>query len=148
MSSSVSPDYAGDLALRAAWDLLAHETAAQLVDVRTVAEWNFVGLPDLSSLAREPHRIEWQSYPSMQINPNFVADAAEQLQAAGAGPDTPVLFLCRSGARSRAAAVAMTRAGFHKAFNIAGGFEGDIDGEGHRGKINGWKATGLPWRQT
>jgi rhodanese-related sulfurtransferase len=99
-------------------------------------------------LAREPHRIEWQSYPSMQINPDFIADAAEQLQAAGAGPDTPVLFLCRSGARSRAAAVAMTRAGFHKAFNIAGGFEGDLDGEGHRGKINGWKATGLPWRQT
>jgi rhodanese-related sulfurtransferase len=148
MSSSVSPDYAGDLALRAAWDLLAQEPAAQLVDVRTVAEWNFVGLPDLSALAREAHRIEWQSYPSMQINPNFIADAAEQLQAAGAGPDTPVLFLCRSGARSRAAAVAMTRAGFHKAFNIAGGFEGDLDGEGHRGKINGWKATGLPWRQT
>jgi rhodanese-related sulfurtransferase len=148
MSSSVSLDYAGDLALRAAWDLLAHETGAQLVDVRTVAEWNFVGLPDLSALTRQAHRIEWQSYPSMQINPNFVADAIEQLQAAGAGPDTSVLFLCRSGARSRAAAVAMTRAGFHKAFNIAGGFEGDLDGEGHRGKINGWKATGLPWRQT
>ena len=148
MSSSASLDYAGDLELKAAWDLLASDPKAQLVDVRTVAEWNFVGLADLSPLAREPHRIEWQSYPSMQINPHFAADTAERLQAAGAGPDTPILFLCRSGARSRAAAVAMTRAGFRKAFNIAGGFEGDLDGEGHRGRISGWKATGLPWRQT
>jgi rhodanese-related sulfurtransferase len=122
MSSSVSPDYAGDLALRAAWDLLAQEPAAQLVDVRTVAEWNFVGLPDLSALAREAHRIEWQSYPSMQINPNFIADAAEQLQAAGAGPDTPVLFLCRSGARSRAAG---STAGKRQAF-LGGKLERDI----------------------
>jgi rhodanese-related sulfurtransferase len=84
----------------------------------------------------------------MQPNPNFVADAIEALQAAGAGPQTPVLFLCRSGARSRAAAMALTRAGFEKAFNIAGGFEGDLNGEGHRGQTNGWKAAGLPWRQT
>ncbi|HXS07930.1 MAG TPA: rhodanese-like domain-containing protein [Rhizomicrobium sp.] len=148
MSSSASHDYAGDLELGAAWDLLAKEAAAQLVDVRTVAEWNFVGLPDLSTLAREPHRIEWQSYPSMQINPHFVADATERLQAAGAGHETPLLFLCRSGARSRAAAVAMTRAGFQKAFNIAGGFEGALDEDGHRGTVDGWKAIGLPWRQT
>jgi rhodanese-related sulfurtransferase len=58
-----------------------------------------------------------------------------------------VLFLCRSGARSRAAAVALTGLGFAKAFNVAGGFEGDPDGERHRGNINGWKAAGLPWRQ-
>ena len=148
MSSSASPDYAGDLELTAAWALLASDPVAQLVDVRTVAEWSFVGLPDLSPLAREPHRVEWQGYPSMQINPNFVTDTAGRLEAAGAGPDTPILFLCRSGARSRAAAAAMTRAGFQKAFNIAGGFEGDIDDEGHRGRINGWKAIGLPWRQT
>jgi rhodanese-related sulfurtransferase len=148
MSAPASPDYAGDLGLKVAWDLLAGDAKAQLVDVRTVAEWNFVGLPDLSGLAREPHRIEWQSYPSMQINPNFVADTSERLQATGADAETPVLFLCRSGARSRAAAVAMTRAGFQKAFNIASGFEGDLDGEGHRGRLTGWKATGLPWRQT
>ena len=148
MSSSPSQDYAGDLDLPAAWDLLVREPKAQLVDVRTIAEWSFVGLPDLSSLSREPHRIEWQTYPSMQPNPNFVADASERLQATGAEPDTPVLFLCRSGARSRAAAVAMKRAGFRNAFNIAGGFEGDLDGEGHRGQVSGWKAAGLPWRQT
>jgi len=84
----------------------------------------------------------------MQPNPNFTADTIEALQAAGAGYETPILFLCRSGARSRAAAMAMTRAGFTKAFNIAGGFEGDLDKTGHRGLTNGWKAAGLPWRQT
>ena len=148
MSSSPSHDYAGDLNVGEAWDLLARDPKAQLVDVRTIAEWNFVGLPDLSRIERKVHCIEWQSYPAMQPNSNFVADAAEAVQAAGAASQTPILFLCRSGARSRAAAMAMTRAGFHKAFNIAGGFEGDLDGEGHRSNISGWKAAGLPWRQT
>ena len=148
MSSSPSHDYAGDLNVGEAWDLLARDPKAQLVDVRTIAEWNFVGLPDLSRIERKVHCIEWQSYPAMQPNSNFVADAAEAVQAAGAVSQTPILFLCRSGARSRAAAMAMTRAGFQKAFNIAGGFEGDLDGEGHRSNISGWKAAGLPWRQT
>jgi rhodanese-related sulfurtransferase len=148
MSSSPSHEYAGDLGIGEAWELLTRDPKVQLVDVRTVAEWNFVGLPDLTDLERRVHCIEWQGYPTMQPNPNFAADAAEALQAAGAGPETPILFLCRSGARSRAAAMAMTRAGFAKAFNIAGGFEGDPDDEGHRGLKNGWKAAGLPWRQT
>jgi len=148
MSSSPSHEYAGDLGISEAWDLLLQDPKVQLVDVRTVAEWNFVGLPDLSELERRTHCVEWQGYPAMQPNSNFTADAAEALQAAGAGPQTPILFLCRSGARSRAAAMAMTRAGFEKAFNIAGGFEGDLNGEGHRGLTNGWKAAGLPWRQT
>ena len=148
MSSSPSHEYAGDLGPVEAWDLMAHDPKAQLIDVRTVAEWNFVGLPDLSDLQRQTHCIEWQGYPTMQPNPNFIADATEALQASGAGPETPVLFLCRSGARSRAAAMAMTRAGFGKAFNVASGFEGDLNGEGHRSQANGWKAAGLPWRQT
>jgi rhodanese-related sulfurtransferase len=148
MSTSSSQEYAGDLGAAEAWGLLAQEPRAQLVDVRTVAEWNFVGLPDISTLARRVHRIEWQAYPTMQPNPNFVADAAEALHATGADPATPILFLCRSGARSRAAAMAMTRAGFEKAFNIAGGFEGDLDQDGHRGMVSGWKAAGLPWRQS
>jgi len=60
--------------------------------------------------------------------------------------DAAILFLCRSGARSRAAAIAMTELGFARCYNIAGGFEGDLDGERHRG-VGGWKAAGLPWRQ-
>jgi len=148
MSASQTSDYAGDLTVQEAWDLLAKNSKAQLFDVRTVAEWNFVGQPDLSSLGRAVHRIEWQSYPSMQLNANFVDEAVEKLAEAGADLSTPMLFLCRTGARSRAAAMAMTRAGYQNAFNIASGFEGEIDPAGHRGAVNGWKAAGLPWRQS
>jgi rhodanese-related sulfurtransferase len=147
-TSKFSPEYAGDLANEAAWALLKENPNAQLVDVRTVPEWSFVGGPDLSSVGRQVHRIEWQTYPSMAVNPDFVGRVSEALSHAGAGPDTPLLFLCRSGARSRAAAIAMTDAGFKLAYNVAGGFEGDMDEKRHRGSRNGWKAAGLPWGQT
>jgi len=148
MSASPSPDYAGDLSVQETWSLLEKDPKAQLIDVRTVAEWNFVGLPDLSALGRPVFRIEWQSFPSMQPNANFVADAMQALSSAGADTSTPVVFLCRSGARSRAAAMALTRAGYTQAFNIADGFEGAVDAHGHRGATDGWKAAGLPWRQS
>ena len=147
-TNNPSPDYAGDIDVQQAWDMLAAEPKAQLIDVRTAAEWTYVGLPDLAPLGREIHAIEWQSFPSGEINPDFARIAAEQMKLAGAGSDTPLLFLCRSGARSRAAAIAMTRAGFGHAYNIAGGFEGNLDGDRHRGNVNGWKASGLPWRQS
>jgi len=120
---------------------------AQLVDVRTMAEWNFVGLPDLTSLGRGVHCVEWQQFPTGAINPDFVAETSDAV-GAGAAKDAPILFICRSGGRSRSAAIAMTGAGYQKSFNVAGGFEGDLDGERHRGKKNGWKAAGLPWKQT
>jgi rhodanese-related sulfurtransferase len=145
MIPSTATEYAGDVTAQEAWDLLVKSPAAQLVDVRTTAEWAFVGLPDLSQLGRPVHRVEWQSFPSMAPNPDFVGDV---VAAVGTDKDVPVLFLCRSGARSRAAAIALTAAGYTKAFNIAGGFEGDIDLSRHRGKINGWKAQALPWAQT
>jgi rhodanese-related sulfurtransferase len=139
-------DYAGDISVADAWELLRSDPGAQIVDVRTTAEWNYVGLPDTSSLGRKVLTVEWQSFPSGAPNPGFVGETAQAL--GNISPDTPVLFLCRSGVRSRAAAIAMTRAGFTRAYNIAGGFEGDLDGERHRGKSNGWKASGLPWKQT
>lgn len=147
MVTSSSLNYAGDIDAAKAWDQLQSDPKAQLIDVRTVAEWNFVGLPDLADLARRVHCVEWQSFPGGGQNPGFTAEAAQALAAAGAGKSDPVLLLCRSGARSRAAAIALTAAGYEKALNVAGGFEGDVDGEGHRGNLNGWKASGLPWRQ-
>lgn len=146
--SASSPEYAGDIGAAEAWEKLTGDPKAQLVDVRTMAEWNFVGLPDLGRLGRRVHCIEWQSFPSMAPNPDFVQATEGALASAGADKDTPVLFLCRSGARSRAAAMAMTRAGYRKAFNIADGFEGDLDTERHRGHSSGWKAQGLPWKQS
>jgi rhodanese-related sulfurtransferase len=139
-------DYAGDIDPKEAWALLASNPGAQLVDVRTMAEWSFVGIPDLSSVGRQTICIEWQNFPDMGLNPHFVAET--QAAVRGATADTPLLFLCRSGARSRGAAIAMTRAGFSAAYNIAGGFEGDLDSARHRGSKNGWKAAGLPWKQS
>ena len=144
-SENLSSGYAGDLKPAAAWTLLGSDRAAQLVDVRTHAEWSFVGAPDLVGLGRKVHFVEWQEFPAMTPNPHFVAKAGAAL-----GPDknAPVLFLCRSGVRSRAAAQTMTAAGYARAYNIAGGFEGELDRERHRGSKNGWKAAGLPWIQT
>jgi rhodanese-related sulfurtransferase len=143
MASPSSLDYAGDIDAAEAWDRLRNDPAAQLLDVRTMAEWNFVGLPDLSSIGRRVHCVEWQSFPSGAQNPGFVAEAGQALN----NPGAQVMVICRSGARSRAAAIALTRAGFAQAFNIAGGFEGDADAQGHRGNVSGWKAGNLPWRQ-
>ena len=143
MSPLSSPEYAGDISVEEAWQRLISDPRTQLVDVRTMAEWNFVGLPDLSALGRQVHCIEWQGFPTGAHNPGFVTEASQALQ----DKDAPVLLLCRSGGRSRAAAIALTAAGFRQAFNIAGGFEGDTDAEGHRGTRNGWKAANLPWRQ-
>lgn len=148
MSPPSSHDYAGDVAAADAWAMLEREPRAQLIDVRTVAEWNFVGVPDLSALGRRAHCIEWQQFPSMAPNPDFVAEAVRAITESGAERGTPILLLCRSGARSRAAAMALARAGFTGAFNIADGFEGALDGAHHRGLASGWKAAGLPWKQS
>jgi rhodanese-related sulfurtransferase len=147
MVSSPSSNYAGEISPAQAWEKLKADPKAQLLDVRTLAEWNFVGLPDLSQLGRQTLCVEWQGFPGGTQNPAFAAEAAQALAAAGAGKSDPICLMCRSGARSRAAAIALTAAGFEQAFNVAEGFEGDVDREGHRGRANGWKAAGLPWRQ-
>jgi len=136
--------YAGDLSPQEAWDLLLSEPGAVLVDVRTEAEWRFVGVPDTSATGREPVLVEWVSYPDGERNEHFI----DQLHDAGLAPErgAPVLFLCRSGARSIGAASAATAAGIGPAYNILDGFEGPADDDGHRG-VQGWKASGLPWRQ-
>lgn len=139
--------YAGDISARDAWELLKSDPKAQLVDVRTAAEWSFVGIPDMSPLGRKAVLVEWQSFPAMARNREFEQMVAERLAAAGGNEDSPVFFLCRSGARSQAAAVVMTAAGFKKCFNIAGGFEGDLNSAKHRGQTSGWKFENLPWVQ-
>jgi len=117
---------------------------AILIDCRTRAEWYYVGLPDLETLAKKPALIEWQVFPSMQPNPEFVA----ALSGALADKEAPLLFICRSGARSAAAAKAMSAAGYSTCLNVADGFEGPLDAQAKRGAAGGWKAAGLPWRQT
>jgi rhodanese-related sulfurtransferase len=140
--------YAGDLEVEEAWALLKDRPDAQLLDVRSAAEWTYVGLPDLAPVNKSPLLVELQSFPGMAPNPRFVEMAQAALGKAGASQQSPVLCLCRSGARSRQAAIALTEAGYKAAYNIASGFEGDADEKRHRGRRNGWKKAGLPWVQS
>jgi rhodanese-related sulfurtransferase len=141
-----SAGYAGDINPKEVWDVLAREPGAQLVDVRTEAEWNFVGIPDLAARNRQAILIEWQRFPPGP-NPAFVQQVEAALKDANYPKGAPIFFLCRSGGRSRAAAIAMTAAGFGPCFNISEGFEGGLDASRHRGTSAGWKADGLPWVQ-
>lgn len=144
MTTTSGSGYAGDVTVQQAFEMASKEPDTVLVDVRSQPEWTFVGLPDLSASGKRTVCIEWQVYPGMASNADFMT----QLAAAVPNREAKVLFLCRSGARSRAAAAAATAAGYAQAFNIAGGFEGDLDDTGRRGRKNGWKSAGLPWRQS
>jgi rhodanese-related sulfurtransferase len=137
--------YAGDITPEQAWKLLSDNPDAVLVDVRTDAEWRFVGVPDLSSLGREVVFIEWNS-SNGQRNENFLTELQGRIPSATSGGERPVVFLCRSGNRSISAAELATEAGLTPAYNVLDGFEGHLDGDGHRGGT-GWRAIGLPWKQ-
>ncbi|RAH99591.1 sulfurtransferase [Acuticoccus sediminis] len=123
---------------------LTADPSARLVDVRTKAEWAYVGLPDVSSTpSREPVLLEWQVFPTMAVSDDF----GQTLQSACPDKSTALYFICRSGARSLAAARLMSALGYERCFNVTDGFEGPPDAHGHRGTVAGWKASGLPWRQ-
>ncbi|MGI9595072.1 MAG: rhodanese-like domain-containing protein [Acidimicrobiales bacterium] len=129
-----------EISLDDAWELLAADSDAALVDVRTEAEWNFVGMPDLATLGKRVQLAEWTRYPDGSPNDEFVGQATDGLSA-----EHPILLICRSGARSRAAAQRLEAAGFEHVYNVTDGFEGNLDGNGHR--HGGWKDA-LPWQQS
>ena len=128
--------YHGEVTPTEAW-ALHRSGAARLVDVRTQAEWTYVGRVDGVPL------VEWRSLGAAQTNPNFVEQLRECVD-----PSVPVMFLCRSGVRSHGAAELATRAGWRIAINVLEGFEGDLDADGHRGTTGGWRKAGLPWVQS
>ena len=148
MSFEDDRGFAGDLSVEMPTPCWRKKSNAALVDVRTQPEWQFVGVPDLAALGKEAIFREWQTYPAMQVAADFVQGFADELSGAGADKTSPVIFLCRSGARSRHAAIALTSAGWTHCYNIADGFEGPLDGERRRGAIGGWRAKGMPWTQT
>lgn len=128
--------YQGELTPQEAFDLLRLAPGAKLVDVRTRAEWDWVGrIPDAVE-------IEWNQYPGGVRNPNFIAELKRQVD-----PEALVLFICRSGVRSIGAASLATEAGYGSCFNVLEGFEGDKDANAHRNTIGGWRKAGLPWIQ-
>ena len=136
-----------DVDVQEVWKRLQEDPAAVLVDVRTRAEWSYVGVPELSSIGKQPILIEWQTFPDNRVDPGFVERLSETLEAAGVSNQAELFFICRSGGRSRMAAQAMTAAGYAACRNVADGFEGPLDASRHRGQTAGWKAAGLPWAQ-
>ena len=139
----VDKGYAGDIGVKEAWGFLEEDPEAVMIDVRTVAEWVYVGLPDLTQLGKTIICVQWNQWPDMDINPEFVP----HVEAEGVTRDRVLLLICRSGVRSRDAAIALTAQGFGPCYNVAGGFEGDLDEDRRRGGTNGWKVDGLPWTQ-
>jgi rhodanese-related sulfurtransferase len=136
-----------DVDVATTWDGLNTKTRSQLVDVRTRAEWTYVGIPDLAPIGKRAVLVEWQTFPDQSLDPRFVERLSGELKALGVQLDDDLYFICRSGSRSMAAARAMAQAGFRCCHNVAGGFEGPLDDLRHRGTVGGWKAAGLPWLQ-
>jgi rhodanese-related sulfurtransferase len=131
----------------AAWEGLASGPRSQLVDVRTRAEWTYVGIPDLAPIGKRAVLVEWQTFPDQTVVARFVERLAGELKALGVQPEDDLYFICRSGRRSLAAARALAEAGYTSCHNVARGFEGPLDNMRHRGTLGGWKASGLPWLQ-
>lgn len=128
--------YSGALLPAEAWALRQALPDSVIVDVRSAAEWQFVGV------IPEAVRVELRTFPGMVPNAQFVVQLEAQV-----AKDATVLFICRSGARSDEAAKLATAAGYRDVYNILEGFEGDRDAAQQRGNVNGWKAAGLPWIQ-
>lgn len=129
------------------WRRLEADSKAVMVDVRTKAEWAFVGLPDLSTLGKKVVTVEWQTFPDSRVDPAFAERLGAALTAQGVNKSDEIFFICRSGGRSRMAAEALAAQGFQRCRNVAEGFEGPLDTSRHRGLIAGWKAARLPWVQ-
>lgn len=132
------------------WDRLKTDSTAQLIDVRTRAEWTYVGVPDLVEIGKQPLLIEWQSFPDNRPDPDFAVSLDAELTANGLSKTTNLYFICRSGARSLSAARAMAALGYSHCHNVVDGFEGPLSAEPrhrHRGKLGGWKFANLPWTQ-
>jgi rhodanese-related sulfurtransferase len=128
--------YQGELTPQEAFDLWRLAPGAKLIDVRTRAEWDWVGrIPDAVE-------IEWNQYPGGMRNPHFLAELKRQVD-----PEALVMFICRSGVRSIGAAAVASENGYNNCYNVLEGFEGDKDANGQRNRIGGWRKTGLPWHQ-
>ena len=133
-----------------AWEELKSDSNTVLVDVRTRAEWAYVGSPNLDELGKQVIRIEWLAFPEMSVNSEFTG---ELFSCFGDKFPDKIYFICRSGIRSLDAAEyvmeILSEIGRKtNCVNVDEGFEGDLDDNNHRGLVNGGKKRGLPWRQT
>lgn len=130
--------FAGALLPHEAYELLQLAPGTRLIDVRSRAEL------ELNGVIPEALHVEWQSWPGWVSNPHFLVQLAQATD-----PESLLLFICRSGARSHRAAAACTESGRNHCYNVLEGFEGDLNRTtGHRNELNGWKRRDLPWAQT
>jgi rhodanese-related sulfurtransferase len=148
MTGNTTGGYAGDVSAQATWDGLQKSSDATLIDVRSQAEWVYVGVPVLTPLGKATLLVEWDDFTTRERVPDFAGRLKAALDERGIGPDAPLYFICRSGSRSRNAAIEATAAGYRTCFNVEFGFEGRLSPERHRGTPGSWKATGLPWVQS
>jgi rhodanese-related sulfurtransferase len=136
--------YAGDIEPSDAYERLGTNVDAVLVDVRTESEWAYVGTPDLAEVGKTVILVTWPVGTDQSPAVTFL----DALRRAGVREDQTVLFICRSGARSRLAAIVATASNYPEAYNVTHGFEGPPNEDGHRGTTTGWKSDNLPWRQS
>lgn len=132
-----------------AWNLLQTKANSALIDVRTFAEFDFVGIADLTKINKQPILLPLKHYPEMKSDNQFSDKLIPILQDIFPNHQSnaiDLLFICRSGARSFEAASIMANLGYN-CYNVSKGFEGDVNQNYHRGQTNGWKAQNLPWRQ-
>lgn len=130
---------------RQAWDLIQENPKCLLVDVRSHMEFLFIGHP-VGAI-----HVPWIDEPDWNINPNFVRDIKQLmlggLAHSGERETVPVLLICRSGKRSLEAGNLLISEGVTNVYNVAEGFEGELDDEHHRSTLGGWRFAGLPWEQ-
>ncbi len=130
---------------REAWQLLQDDPRAVMVDVRSHMEFLFIGHP-VGAI-----NIPWIDEPDWTINPQFAVEVRKLilggLDHREGGRNVPVILICRSGKRSLEAGEELLRQGFHQVYNVADGFEGELDEHHHRSSLGGWRFEGLPWEQ-
>jgi len=123
---------------KAAFEMLQKSPDALFIDVRSEMEFLFVGHP------KGALHVGWNDGPDWDVNPHFVGEVRKLI---GSASNRPVVLICRSGKRSQEAGEALLQAGIRHIYNVAHGFEGDLDESHHRGMVNGWRFDGLPWEQ-
>lgn len=131
--------YAGAVTPEEAFSLIQQDQGVILVDVRTNAERDWVGRVQIPESQHKA--VQWSLYPGGAPNPDFI----KQLQEAVPDTNSVILFLCRSGVRSRHGAKLASEHGYTACFDILQGFEGDKDTHGHRKTLGGWCSANLPW---
>jgi len=128
-----------------AWKLVQDEPRSVLIDVRSHMEFLFIGHP-VGAI-----NIPWIDEPNWKVNPNFSTEVRRTLlggiSCEAEGGCAPIVLICRSGKRSLEAGELLIKEEFADVYNVAEGFEGELDEHHHRSTLGGWRFHNLPWEQ-